>query len=243
MKLLLQITIFLTLVTLLAGCQEDYKRGYQAGHAEAKEKIYDEVYAEAQRAGYSDGFKKAYPGSTTVSTQPYAFVYKLLVWGGLAKILLSLVAVNIGVVFSGKSVEEFFGKALYSALGIGAAVFLITIIPAATETWDYLLIAPPQSIFWKIGIAFGSAVFGYFFLDAVFRFLSAHHSPTMLAWSAFLLSGCLTLLLPMSYGLFTKVPDISAYITSLVLSGMLVGGVYLVAHSLVRRRFNIDAAA
>lgn len=242
MKLLLQITTFLTLAILLAGCQEDYQRGYQAGHAEARDKIYNEVYAKAEKAGYSDGFNKAYPGYTTVSSQPYAFVYKLLVWGGLAKILLSLVAVNLHVVFSGESVEEILGKILYSALGIGAAVFLITIIPAATETWDFLLIAPPQSVFWQIAIAFGSTVFGYLFLDAVFRFLSSQHSPTMLAWSAFLLSSCLTLLLPTSYSLFTKVPNIAAYTTSLVLCGILVGGIYLVAQSFVRRRFNIDAA-
>ena len=49
----------------------------------------------------------------------------------------------------------------------------------------------------------------------------------------FILASVMTLMGPLLWGLFSEVPDITRYFAANLLSGVLVGGIYWIAHGLL----------
>lgn len=239
MRIGLLILIAFTLI-MITGCKQDYDRGYHAGLKAAPENVLEKARKKGYQEGYEMGFKKSYPGTPVAISEPYASVYKLLVWGGLAKIIITLIFVNLQLVFSGNSGQKILGKVIYSGLGLGAVIFMSAILPEVGKTLDLFLAETPTSTLLQLLIAAVSSVGGFFFWFFTIKFFVKKHSQVLLGWCAFFLTAILTVLIPLSIVLFTQVPDISSYSSSLVLCGILIGGLYYIGDSLLREKHDLQ---
>ena len=239
-KGLLMLVATIIVSTMITGCNLGYRRGYDDGLRDAPEKVLEtsraQGYREGYKKGFTEGFEKAYPGSPNVISKSYKSIYKMWAWGGLTLIILTLTFVNLKVIFSGDTGPIIIGKLIYTGLGAGAVVFVSAITPGFDRIANLFLTKIPKNALILSFIAIISILFGYFFVYFMVKFVLAKHSRFLLGWCAFLISAILTVLIPLTIVLFTRVPDISLYNSSVIFSGTLVGGLYYIGDSLLRNR-------
>ncbi len=237
--------IAIMFVTFFAtGCQEYYNKGYEDGKKNAPKEIMEDARKEVRDAikkgyqqGFNEGFKKLYPGTPIIKNELYASIYDYIVLGGILKIIITLLLVNILVIFHDASWQKVVGKIFFSNLGIGAAIFAVAIVPETNMVLNVLFMEMFENRLLQITIAGFSAVIGYFFVKFFIEFVQKNHTPVMLGWCALVLSAILAFLIPF-FLIYTSAPEISSYSSSLIFCGMLIGAIYFFGDSLLRGKFD-----
>lgn len=233
---LVLLAVLLVLTLLIVSCEG----GYQIG-SPLNKPVYDQGFEAGRKKGYEmgykEGFEKGRPGTAIALSGISAEIYTILVWGGVLKIILSLFIANIAIIFSTGNGLEITGKSLFAILGAGATVVLAVFLKFTADTEAILLAPAPQFFLWQLLLVAGASVATYWLFDGLVRFLSANHSQVIQGWLVFVLSAILALLVPIGWGLFKSVPEITKYVSAYIFCGVLIGGIYFVATALLKGRF------
>ncbi|MGH8564865.1 MAG: Yae1 family protein [Gammaproteobacteria bacterium] len=226
--------LIVSVILLLLGCNssEQYQRGYREGHQAGREQTAQERYD----AGYRDGFERAKPGSAQGMPEWVQAIYRVMIWGGVLKIIVSLLYTAITLTFIDDNEKHVLGKVLFGALGVTLAI-AVGVYVRLPEVAEAILLIPAPSSFAGQLFAMGVAACGMYWMLWLLTQLLRHGGQGHAVadgWIVCGLSALLAVLVPVGLESWRSVPDVTKYLAGALFSGTLLGGMYYFALKLLQ---------
>lgn len=232
-----------TLLVVISACtpqnqQECYQKGYAQGVIDEDNKSYDKGWNKGWNKGYADGYERVYPGSNHQHSGFLGKTQGALAMLGAVKIVVSLGFLIIYLLKRSQTDYQVGGKILMGVIGSilviwSASAFSALSMPDILK--EFLLSPSSETVGGWLFYGGVSASVTYIVFRFVDAFVHAIRGARLEAWCILLASALITILLPtlISVG---YVPDINKYFASELLVGVLMGGLYYLADSLLRSR-------
>jgi len=217
----------------------DYQRGYEAGRgvgiAEVQPQI-KEAYDKGYAAGYTTGFEAARPGTGREPTGVWLYLTLGAAILGMAKIVISLVAFTLLLIFRSQNAYEIAAKAMVTSL---SALFLFWLynsltIGFATTLDEIFLSAGAGSFLSKLawGLVGGGGMYGFLWLlESLVKQTKGRRN---LQAICIFISSFVAAVLTMFFFSLLRVPNLHAYLFFDLIFGVAIGGVIFIVRTVIR---------
>lgn len=237
------IAFVIALILVGAAFNATYDRGYRAGRSDG---YYDGLQA-GREYGQQEGERAAilrfFPGGDPHLDGVWGAGYRVLVFAGAIKVIGALLFAIVFLIRRGTG-RQIVGKIIMGALGT-VLVFWLSRAVGFSAFLRHAALQPVASsaLFWFLrGV--GAAVMVYAAI-ATFRriFVRTQVAVWVDAWCILVITAVVTPTVPVLMDTLFAVPDINRYLSSDVLPGALMGGLFYLAQELLGADSTAFAAA